>query len=528
MTLRMVKPASEVFRQLAAQRGLGISYAKTVADHVLIVDIKGQPWQEAVDRLAWAVYGEVSVANGTMTVRADTVAMNRARRTERQARIEANRRISRIAADRINPKSLNYEKDPARRMINRWVAALNPSDWAEYDPMRAQWRMNPNAFQRQLPAQIWPKFAEDLRLGWGSQPESPVDDFLLSSSPPLLSDSQIIFFGGPSYQAKLVLTTPAAFVSFEPELLAIPANVVSAVKGVRVVWGDRALMLKRRFTGDEEDLGVPRGPAPLSSFDPLEFGAEDAYFALANATKRSIVMDVSDDMSTELLSVRKDELSELLPTLWQGEIENAKDWIVSRPRIPQPVFGWQVPRRPYLALVAGWNQAGTSRIALLSDLLAAQGIFPQWYGVAGLLNIFVDPDVVRNLENPAAILWAKTSPGQRGRLLAGEALPMSSLSPAALSAVWMVLRGHEIKIDGQPIPTAFPSDARPNGFQGAWLRVQTRSREHPRASKPAPAIQIEISWPDGAVYTSELLDAPLIIDSDRDAGSNGDRAKAGK
>jgi hypothetical protein len=494
VSVSAVERASVVLEEVARQGGMRIAIARAVPDHALIVRMKDVPADEALRRVAWAVYAQVETKDGVTWITPDTVAINRARREYRQWRIARNRELVKAVYDRVfyPPKGAEPETSPSKRALARFLNALPADQWADYDPLRPVFATNPTPMQRPLPSGPLREFQAEInaareRLDLAPITVGKVRITLPEGDRPRIAGASMNATkpdGGEAREARNSLGDP----SFDfTELLpppTLPAEILAAVpESTPVEWSEET----KTFLNPEP---ATDGSSPLAAklrdplrFDPLRLGVADVYAGLAARTGSSVVVSSSDENLYFLLRSQPATLRQALERIWSPFARVEPGWVMDRPPVARPEWAWQVDRVALARFIADSLSPTADSVEARANYLRAGGLRGAW-GLGGpVIFQAVGERALDGLTAAGMHVYAFLPPSVRNGLRRGGRVSVSALPDDARTVLWTRLAWEDLKppesdrpIFARPMAELFPNGLPDGELTGAeratpYLRV---------------------------------------------------------
>ncbi|MGV3615854.1 MAG: hypothetical protein ACO1SV_11015 [Fimbriimonas sp.] len=495
VTVSMAGRTRVIAQEIAQDSGLRIEVARAVPDHSLIVSLRDVPAEEAIKRVAWAVYGQVESEGDLRRIVPDSVAINRARREYREWRVTRNRNLAAALKARLLGPEAGAEGVPGThfransagiRATVRLLQEMPPERWIDPDLWGRMYSTSPNRMQRPMPGRFLDEYQKELdkaRVTLGAEPAKIQKAFLIVSDEDRPRIQHLAFSAlGP--QGTLVNEAHQDLYAtfFNPEAIVptvLPKAILDAVpEGTEVEWSEatRALMavlLDADSTAPKETEALLADPLKI---DPLTFGLRDLYEDLSRRTKSAVVVNVSDDNLWNLFFKGPTDLREGLRRVWSPFAKIEDGWIVDRPPVADPGWPWQIDRASFARFIAASRQTERDPFEARLAFLAESGRRPRWGLVAPFINVLLGESVMDAINQPGLQLLACLPPATRQYLAQGGTIPIRSLPEPAQANLWIRLAWGQLKPPANVVyHFATPmSEIFPNGLPAGILSGRER------------------------------------------------------
>jgi hypothetical protein len=414
VSLRLTAPVRQVVAEVARQAGQRIEVSPSVPADTLIVDLRDAEVEEGLRRIAWAVHADVRAEGGGYRLVAEDPVPTR--KAFREWLIDRNRRlVERLVATELKDpdwtvaarqhrrrEAIEREADaiwseemrrdyrwlrentpsPAGRALVRLLRALPPERLIPREPETVQhYALRPVGLQAPLPgeaAAIVRIFQdEQTRLTGETIPVAKVIVTTQGFGSPTPSTASIELYAANGSQI--------AWASLVLPRVDVPCPVTEEIKpseAVELGAATRDLYVATSGIGNEEparEAAVTRARQRVrypDRFDPLGTLPTDVWVTLGRKTRRQVVVNPPD---LWLFGSGDPEqgppLREWVARGWHAGMKAEAGWLVGRPPLPRPWWGWQTPRVP-LGRLFRWPEGAEDILDVVGDLAAASAAPP--------------------------------------------------------------------------------------------------------------------------------------------------------
>jgi hypothetical protein len=406
VSLRLTAPVAKVAGELARQSGQRIEISASVPNDTLIVDLRDADFTESLRRVAWAVHAEVRTEPGGFRLVAQDPLP--ARKAFRQWLLDRNKRlVEKLSEDVLKEPDWNAATEdhrrateierqaedtwtPARRQEHRRLRAQVPSLArrtlvrliAAFPPERLIAPNNPDevqfygtspvGLQAPLPAQapeILKRFQEEqVRLTGQRLPFGKVILALKGFGGPFPSLASIEFCGA---DGTLLAWDSMTLPSVDPR-----PSVVEEVRAADAIelspeTRDLSVAVAGADAGDPAAVRRASERARFPErFDPLTTFPSDVWTSLGRKTHRNVVVNPPDWGVSGFEDAKVPPLRDAILRLWHPGMSAEPEWLVGRPWLPRPWWGWQAPRVP-LGRLFRWPAEPGDLLDVGADFAAA-------------------------------------------------------------------------------------------------------------------------------------------------------------
>ncbi|MGV3615853.1 MAG: hypothetical protein ACO1SV_11010 [Fimbriimonas sp.] len=479
LSLSMTARVRVVAEEISRRAGLRLEVAKAIPDHAVVVALRDAPAEEALRRVAWAVYGRVEAEGDLRRIVPDTETINRAKREYRAWRIERNRKIAAALANQTEPS-------PGKRAVARLFSEFAPERWADYDPYHRPYSTHPNRMQLPMPGGFLQTYQAELNKAREKLDLEPValtkalftmgevDRPILS----FVAISAIKSGGGTvSEDHSTSFWTMVATSDLLPK--AIPAAALEAMpKEETMEWSPATTAFLAAMLDEGDPVpkeAIDRLMAP-ARFDPQGYGVRDVFETLSRRMKASIVVNASDDAVFNVHIGDGKSLRDALRKVWTPFTRFEDGWVVDRPPVQKPEWAWQIDRHSLNRFLAARNDPRVDTYDARREFVAECGLRPTWVPLMTYVHRCVSHGEMAALLDPGISLLARLPAATRQHLASGGTLPTRSLPEAAQLTLWTRLDRMNPSHNAPSATdmTIFPSERFPNGLPPGELGARER------------------------------------------------------